>query len=194
MLEARLKLWPKIAKPKPSLYDEESAEQIFYRMYGCRATKGTLGSAIAYALSCRKLDAELWHESENLLENREGYFPPTLFQAMLSEHREYIRRGGFAVRSGMRIDADAMIAALTEERLLIVQCLIDGDADGMHDRVLHWILVFDFRDGEFLAYDPLYVPTSAKASNYIRIGNEEMEALIKTPLGASVISVGERKA
>ena len=70
----------------------------------------------------------------------------------------------------------------------------DGEADGMHDRVLHWILVFDFRDGEFLAYDPLYVPTSAKAPNYIRIGHDEMEALIKTPLGASVISVGEREA
>ena len=184
----------KIRKPQRSLLDEKSTEAVFYDMYGCKATKGTLGSAIAYALSCRRLDVQLWHESENLLDNRDGYYPDELHAALLREHREYIDRGGFCVHAGRPIDAQAMKEALSQDRLLIVQCFIEGDADGMHDHVLHWILVFDYRDGQFLAYDPLYIPPSRKAPNYICIGDKEMEEWMKTPLGASVISVGERKA
>ena len=183
----------KIRKPQPVMGDEKSTEAIFYEMYGCRATKGTLGSAIAYALSCRRLDVQLWHESENLLDNKEGYYPDDLHAALLSERRGYIERGGFSVHAGVKIDAPAMQKALAQDRLLIVQCFIEGDADGRHDHVLHWILVFDDRNGEFLAYDPLYMPPSRKMPNYIRIGHEEMENWMKTPLGASVISVGERQ-
>lgn len=183
----------KIRKPQSNLLDEKSTEAVFYEMYGCRATRGTLGSAIAYALSCRRLDVQLWHESENLLDNKGGYYPDELHTAILSEHREYIARGGFSVRVGMQIDVQVMSAELARDRLLIVQCLIEGDADGMHDHVLHWILVFDEKDGEFLAYDPLYIPSSRNAPNFIRIPRSEMETLINTPLGASLISVGEKK-
>ncbi|MBR5289165.1 MAG: hypothetical protein IKU34_11355 [Clostridia bacterium] len=182
----------KIRKPKPAMGDEKSAEAVFYEMYGCKATKGTLGSAIAYALSCRRLDVELWHESSRLLKNRGGYYSSALHEEMLREHMAYIGRGGFRVCAGMPINADRMINALAQDRLLIVQCLIEGDADGMHDHVLHWILVFDYRDGEFLAYDPLYIPSSRKSPSYIRIARDTMQSLMKTPLGASAISVGEK--
>ena len=96
------------------------------------------------------------------------------------------------MRAGMKIDAQTMIDALKKERLLIVQCLIEGDADGMHDHVLHWILVFDFAGGNFRAYDPLYERPSKKAPNYIEITPEKMKAYLDSPLGATVVSVGER--
>ena len=189
-----LTAFEKIRKPQTAMGDEKSAEAVLYDMYGCKATKGTLGSAIAYALSRRRLDVQLWHESENLLENKGEYYPDDLHEALLCEHRAYIARGGFSVHAGMQIDASALKNALAQDRLLIVQCLIEGDVDGMHDHVLHWILVFDYRDGKFLAYDPLYIPSSRKAPNYICIEDKEIEEWIKTPLGASVISAGEREA
>ncbi|MBR5226159.1 MAG: peptidase C39 family protein [Clostridia bacterium] len=185
-----------------SVMGEESAEAIFYRMYGgekagegVKEIKGTLGGAIAYALGARRLSVELWHESEALMENRDGYYPPQMHEKMLAAHKAWIEKseGKTIVRAGMKIDAQTMIDALNQERLLIVQCLIEGDADGMHDHVLHWILVFDYRDGAFLAYDPLYERPSKNAPNYITIGEEEMMAYMDTPVGATVICVGERR-
>ena len=193
----------RIRKPAPSVMDEKSAEASFYEMYGgekpgegAKKIKGTLGGAIAYALGARRLSVELWHGSEALMENRDGYYPPQMHEKMLAAHKAWIDKaeGKTVVRAGMKIDAQTMIDALNQERLLIVQCLVEGDADGMHDHVLHWILVFDYRDGEFLAYDPQYQRPSKKAPNYITIGQEEMRTYMDTPVGAAVISVGERRA
>lgn len=191
----------RIRKPEPSVMDEKSIEASFYEMYGgekpgegTKEIKGTLGGAIAYALGVRKLSVELWHESEALMENRDGYYPPQMHEKMLAAHKAWIDKseGKTIVRAGMKIDAETMIDALKKERLLIVQCLIEGDADGMHDHVLHWILVFDFAGGNFRAYDPLYERPSKKAPNYIEITPEKMKAYLDSPLGATVVSVGER--
>ena len=189
----------RIKKPQPAAMDERSTESIFYEMYGFDVGNGkkmgTLGSAIAYALSCRRLDVQLWHESEALIENRDGYFPEALHEKMLASHREWIDKaqGAFAVRAGMTIDAQAIRAELARERLVIVQCMVEGDADGMHDHVLHWILVFDWKDGKFRAYDPAYTPPSRKSPSYIELSEQELEAYMDTPVGAAVISVGERE-
>lgn len=184
----------KIRKPKPVRSGEMSLEALFYERYGCKVAKGTLGSAIAYALAMRRLDVSLWHESEALLENKDNYYPDDLHQAILAEHEEYIARGqgAFSVQKGIRIDADALSAELKRDRLLIVQCLIEGNADSMHDHVLHWIIVFDDVDGKFRVYDPLHIRTSQNEPNYIEIEHKAMNMYMKTPVGASVISVGER--
>jgi len=188
----------KIRKPTPSLHDEKSAEEIFYDMYGFwldeNTRLGTLGSAIAYALACRRLDAELWHESEQLIENRGGYFPEALHAKMLRSHQDWITKanGAFCVRTGVRLDAQAVRGELAKDRLLILQCLVDGNADGMHDKVLHWILVFDEVNGHFRAYNPSYDRPSQTAPNYIELTAQELEAYMDTPVGASMISVGER--
>lgn len=192
----------RIHKPESSVMDEKSIEASFYEMYGGekpgdgpKEIKGTLGGAIAYALGVRRLSVELWHESEALMENRDGYYPPEMHAKMLAAHKGWIDKsnGKTIVRAGMKIDTETMIDALNKERLLIVQCLVEGDADGMHDHVLHWILVFDYRDGEFLVYDPQYDRPSNKVPNYITIGKEEMMAYMNTPVGAAVVCVGERK-
>ena len=190
----------RIKKPQMSAMDEKSTESIFYEMYGFNPDgkggrrMGTLGSAIAYALSCRRLDVQLWHESEALIENRDGYFPEALHEKMLAAHREWIAKaqGAFVVRAGMTIDAQVIRAELARERLVIVQCLVEGDADGMHDHVLHWILMFDWKDVKFRAYDPAYTPPSRKSPSYIELTEQELEAYMDTPVGAAAVSVGAR--
>lgn len=193
----------KIRKPKEAVMDERSTESIFYEMYGFRPDEakdermGTLGSAIAYALSCRKLDAQLWHESESLIENRDGYFPGEIFAQMQRQHREWIERAQgkvtVTVFEDLAQDMQRLADALDGEHLLIVQCLVEGDADGMHDHVLHWILVFDWVDGKFRAYDPAYTPPSRKSPNYIELTEQELMAYMDTPVGAAVIRVGKRR-
>ena len=63
---------------------------------------------------------------------------------------------------------------------MVLQCFIDGDADGMHDKVMHWILVYDFGGENFYICDPL--------SGKIEITKEEMEEYIKTPFGKIYIA------
>ena len=191
----------KIKKPRENLMDEKSTESIFYEMYGFETPAGTrlgtLGGAIAYALSCRRLHAQIWHASEALMENKGGYFPEALHEKMLRDHRGWMEKAGGSVPLMILPDLaenmQRLADALDGEHLLIVQCLVKGDADGMHDHVLHWILVFDYRDGEFLAYDPQYQRPSKNAPNYITISKEDMMAYMNTPVGAAVICVGERK-
>ena len=191
----------KIKKPKENLMDEKSTESIFYEMYGFETPEGkrlgTLGGAIAYALSCRGLDAKIWHASEGLIENKGGYFPEAMHEKMQMDHRSWMDKATgnvqLTILPDLAEEMQRLADALDGEHLLIVQCLVDGDADGMHDKVLHWILLFEHNDGVFRAYDPGYVRRSNKAPNYIEITQRELRSFMDTPVGAAVICVGERK-
>lgn len=162
-------------------------ERMYYQMYGADATEGTLGAAIAYVLSGRGLEVLLVHESEDMLENRGGYFSPEIHQALLKEHEGWIERaaGAFSVRTGEPITCDILREELAREKLLIVQCLIDGN-NGIHDRVMHWIVLYGFENGKFLAGDPL--PQGGK----IRLTEDELQEYMKTPFGGTYIAVGRK--
>ena len=148
--------------------------------------KGTLGAAVAFALAERGLDVTLWHETENLLENRDGYYPEEMHAAMLEQHRAYIAKEGgrFPCRAGVVIDAALLRAELEKGKLLIVQFLIPGDADGMHDHVLHWVIIHGTDGDDFRVCDPLRGKST--------IGQAELEEYMKTPVGSSMISAGKR--
>ena len=66
----------------------------------------------------------------------------------------------------------------------MLECIIPGNADGLHDEVLHWILIYGYEGEVFLACDPL----SAK----IRLKSEKLENYMDTSIGKICIVVGER--
>lgn len=168
-------------------YPTVSKEMRLYQMYGTKASVGTLGAAIAYALSRRGLDVSLAHSSEKLMENQGDYYPPQLYEAILKEYRTYIDRaaGAVDVKAGAPIDCGELRRELERDRLVILQCFVEGDADGMHDHVLHGILLYDCDDSCFYACDPL--------CGKIKLTDAEIDQFMETPLGRMYVSVGQRR-
>lgn len=160
-------------------------ERQLYRIFGSKVTAGTLGSAIAYALSRRGMDVTLAHSSERMMENGGGYYPDELYEAIQREYMSYIRRSeeAFAVKTGVKIDCNSLRRELEKDRLVILQCFVEDDADGMHDHVLHGILIYDFDGDSFRACDPM--------RGKVTLSETELEAGMETPLGRMYISVGK---
>lgn len=150
-----------------------------YRKYKIKGNKGTLGGAVARILAEKGLSVRLVHSSENLFDN-DGYYSEEMFGDFLDQHKKHIKAGGFVSEKGTEITAETVKRELSEGNLVVLQCFIDGDADGMHDKVMHWILVYDFGGENFYICDPL--------SGKIEITKEEMEEYIKTPFGKIYIA------
>ena len=71
----------KVSYPTPKM------EAKLYKHYKSAALKkGVPGAQLACLLARNKLDVKLIHSSENILENRDGYFAPEVFDAFLSEY------------------------------------------------------------------------------------------------------------
>jgi len=152
------------------------------------ASLGTSGAAIACALVRRGLDVTLAHSSEKLLENRDGYYPETLYGELLESYHGYIDRAGerLCVRTGVEISCAALRRELAAGRLIILQCFVEGNADGMHDHVLHGILIYDADENCFYACDPW--PSQGK----VVLTDAELEARMETPVGRMYIAAGKR--
>ncbi|MBQ2954064.1 MAG: hypothetical protein IJE07_11050 [Clostridia bacterium] len=165
-------------------YPTIGKEQALYRRFRARCTPGTLGGSVAQLLTRHGLQVTLAHAEREMMVNRGGYYPPELHAQILAEHREAIERAGarLTLRVGQPITADWLRAELAGERLVIVEVIVPGDADGMHDEVLHGILLTGAEDGVFLACDPL--------QGRIRLTEAELLAAMDTPLGAMAISAG----
>ncbi|MBP3656347.1 MAG: hypothetical protein J6K32_06590 [Clostridia bacterium] len=161
-------------------------EADLYKSFRCTDFMGMTGAAVAHVLARYGLRVTLLHESEQLIENRGGYFPQGMYNALLAEHMHRIGQGGFSVEAGIALDTDRIRAELAADRMTIVQCFIPGDADGIHDHVLHWILVYGWDGSVFRACDPL--------SGRIALTDRELGAMMITPAGASAIAVGEHGA
>jgi len=61
-------------------------------------------------------------------------------------------------------------------------CIVPGNADGIHDHTLHWVVVYGYEGDEFLVCDPL--------SSKIRITAEALENYMDTPIGRICIVIG----
>lgn len=159
-------------------------EQACYGRYRSRVMPGTSMGAIAYALTRFNLDVTLAHASPDLMDNRDHYNSPALHAQLLAEHRAWLDRAGDALtlRSGVPITPDWLRDELARDRLILVEICIPGDADGIHDHVLHGILLYAAAGDAFLACDPL--------SGRIRLTEEELATLMDTPYGAAALSVG----
>ena len=150
-----------------------------YRRYKIKGNKGTLGGAVARILAEKGLSVKLVHSSENLFDN-DGYYLEEMFVDFLNQHQKHIKAGRFETEKGAEITAETIKNELFDGSLVILQCFIEGNADGMHDKVMHWILVYDFDDENFYVCDPL--------SGKIKITKEEMEEYTKTPFGKIYIA------
>ena len=166
-------------------YPTVKQERKLYGIYHCRAFKGTLASAIADCLSRNSLNVEIFHSSVRYLDNHNGYYPEALYRKILEEYTETVERmiDRVSVQTGCRITPEWYRGELDQEKLLIIQCIIPGDADGMHDETLHWILVYGYTDEVFLACDPL--------SGKICLTTDELKHYAETPVGSICIVTSE---
>ncbi len=163
-----------------------SKEQQLYYRYRIREYPGVQGSAIAHELSRRGLEVSLVHSSENLIDNQDEYFSPQLHAVILENHLSYINRPdrAFEIRTGSPITCDVLRWELSRKRLVILQCMVEGNADGLHQRVLHGILLYDFDGDTFFICDPAYKKTTLTA--------DELKYYMNTPAGRMYISAGLR--
>lgn len=161
-------------------------ERAYYARLRSRCMPGTSGAAIAFAASRAGLTVTLAHGSPSLLDNRDYYYPPDIHAALLAEHQQYITRAGESLhlRIGQPITADWLRAELAAGHLVMVEVLIPGDADGLHDHVLHGLLLYGAEGRDFLLCDPL--------SGRIRLPEAELLRLMDTPTGGMAVSFGPK--
>lgn len=165
-------------------YPTQKQEMKLYSLYRSKAFRGVNGAAIANCLSRNDLDAHLVHSSPQMMDNRDGYFSDELFAELLAEYRSEIARcsGRVSVAAGEEISCDTLRQELDAGRQIILETFIPGDADGIHDHVLHWIIVYGYEGEMFYVCDPL--------SSKIKLTAEELEAYMDTPIGKIYLAVG----
>lgn len=164
-------------------YPTVKQEQKLYGIYRCMAFKGTLASAIGECLSKNRLNVSIYHSSSAYLDNRDGYYPESLYHEILEEYKQKIDRimGSVSVSTDFCFSHDWYRNQLDNGNLLIVQCLVPGNADGMHDHTLHWILLYGYTEEEYLVCNPSF--------RKIRLSESELEYYTDTPVGSICVAV-----
>ncbi|MBQ3504754.1 MAG: peptidase C39 family protein [Oscillospiraceae bacterium] len=167
-------------------YPTPKQELKLYSLYRSRAFKGMNGAAIANCLSKNGLDIALLHSSHRMMDNRDGYYSEELYEALLEEYRADAGKcaGRVQLTTGAVITCGTLRQALDAGGQIILQCIVPGNADGIHDHTLHWVVVYGYERNEFLVCDPL--------SSKIRITAEALESYMDTPIGRICIVVGEK--
>lgn len=164
-------------------YPTAKQERKLYSLYRCRAFRGVTAAAAADCLSKNGLQVRLLHSFEAMMDNRDGYFPDDLYRAMLEEYRACIAscRDRISLETGADITCERLRSELSAGRQIMVQCIVPGNADGIHEETLHWILLYGFQNGYFLTCDPL--------SSKITLTEQELERYMDTPIGRICIVV-----
>lgn len=177
-----LDLYRKVEYPTPK------QEMKLYSLYRSKAFKGVNGAAIANCLSRNRLNVHLVQSSPQMMDNRDGYFSEELYVALLAEYRTQAEKcvGNIRLSTGVEITCDTLRQDLDEGRQIILQTIVPGDADGIHDHVLHWVLVYGYEDDMFYVCDPL--------SSKIKLTTKELEGYMDTPIGKIYIAVGQDMA
>ena len=174
-----LDLYGKIDYPTPK------QEMKLYSLYRSKVFKGVNGAAIANCLSKNGLNVHLAHSSAEMMDNRGGYFTDELYTALLAEYRAEAAKcdGNIDISTGVGITCDTLRQELDAGRQIILETIIPGDADGIHDHVLHWIVVLGYEEDLFHVCDPL--------SSKIKLTTKELEQYMDTPIGKIYIAVGQ---
>ena len=169
-------------------YPTARQERKLYSIYRCRAYCGVLAAAAAECLSKNRLRVGLWHGSAAMMENRDGYFEDGMFAAMQREYREALARAGdlVQVETGCELTPAWLRDQLDQGRLVMLQCIVPGDVDGLHDRVLHWVLCYGHEGGEFLICDPF--------TRKIRLTEAELTHYMDTPIGRIAVTAADGDA
>ena len=164
-------------------YPTKKMELALYEKYRSRVFKGMPAPYAAEALAWNGLQVQLLHSSPRMMENRDGYYEWDLYQKLYREYcdRAEASKNRVEIRTGLELDTEYLKALLAEDKLVMVQCIVPGDADGIHTEVLHWVLAYGWQAGEFLLCDPAY----GKA----RIPEEDMAHYLDTPIGKIFLTV-----
>lgn len=164
-------------------YPTVKQERKLYGIYRSRAFCGVQAASAAECLSKNGLNVSLCHESPVMIENQNGYYPEPLYQEIIREYRETLNRiqDRIHIQTGGSLTPAWAIGQLDLRKLLMLQCIVPGDADGMHDHVLHWVLCYGHKDGQFQVCDPL--------SRKITLTKAELEHYMDTPVGRAALVV-----
>ena len=166
-------------------YPTVKQERKLYGIYRSKAFCGIEAASAAECLSQNRLNVVLYHESPVLIENRNGYYPEALYQSILQEYYKTLDRvrNRVKISIGERLSPEWVVGQLEQEKLLMLQCIVPGDADGLHDHVLHWVLCYGYRDELFQVCDPM--------SRKITLTGAELEYYMDTPVGRAAVVVSE---
>ena len=170
-------------------YPSRRLEQKLYDRCFSRA----LGYGVTPAAAARWFAEEkglkvvLRHSASQLLENRGGYFAPQQFTALMEEYQKALACCGSTavVYQGQPITAETLRTDLAAGRQLMVECIVEGGADGEHDCILHWVVVYGTEGENFLVFDP------SRDGGCRTFTPQEMEDYMDTPLGRISLAVGE---
>lgn len=168
-------------------YPTAKQEGKLYAKYRTRAFKGVTGAAAADCLGKNDLQVRLIHSSREYMDNRDDYFDRELYYGILAEYKQVVSACGenVAVQTGVDFDCDDLRTYLREGNQIMVQCIVPGDADGIHDHVLHWVLVYGTDGKDFLVCDPL--------SSKIRLSEAALNHYMDTPTGKICVVAGAKK-
>lgn len=166
-------------------YPTPKQEMKLYSLYRSSAFKGVNGAAIAHCLSKNNLDVSLLQSFHQKMDNRDDYYSEELYEALQGEYQTVLDKCRNRIRlvTDANISCDSLKQELIEGKQIILQCIVPGNADGIHDHTLHWIVVYGYKEDEFLVCDPL--------SSKIRITAEALENYIDTPIGRICVVTGE---
>lgn len=166
-------------------YPTVKQERKLYGIYRSRAFCGVQAASAAECLSWNRLNVALYHESPTLIDNHNGYYPEKLYRSILLEYYTTLDRirDQVYIETGGSLTSTWVARQLALEKLLMLQCIVPGDADGLHDHVLHWVLCYGYREGQFQICDPL--------SQKITFNETELEYYMDTPVGRAAIVVSE---
>lgn len=167
-------------------------ERVFYDRYGAKATRGTLATGIARALTNNHLDARIVYSSTHPIDNVGGYFSDEVYRKVCEEENEKISeaQGRFTAEMGAHITPDDVKGELLKGRLVVLQIMYgEKDEDRTDDywrgQDPHWILLHDYENDRFIGRDP--------AKGYKEWTREMIEECIDTPFGRTYISVQQKK-
>lgn len=174
-----LDLYRKVKYPTPK------QEMKLYSLYRSSAFKGVNGAAIANCLSKNNLDITLIQSFHQKMENLDDYYSEELYESLQEEYQSSVEKCVNRIKliTDTVITCDLLKKELDSGKQIVLQCIVPGNADGIHDHTLHWIVVYGYEEDEFLVCDPL--------SSKIRITTEAMENYMDTPIGNVCITVGE---
>ena len=175
-----LDLYKKVEYPTPK------QEMKLYSLYRSNGFKGVNGAAIANCLSKNNLEITLLQSFQQRMDNRDGYYSEELYEVLQEEYQVAVDKCADRIKliTHAAITCDLLKQKLDSGKQIILQCIVPGNADGIHDYTLHWIVVYGYDGDEFLVCDPL--------SSKIRINAEAMEHYMDTPIGRLCIVTGEK--
>ena len=146
--------------------------------------KGMTAAAMADCLSARQLKVELLHSDPEYMHNRNGYFDPGIYPALMAEYREHLNKCAHRIicRTGVQIDCDFLRAQLDLGKEILLECAVDGMDGGREATVLHWVLLYRYEGDQFWFCDP--------KSHCRSYSSRDLEETIHTPVGRICLLIG----